>query len=870
MAGQVGRISGGVLADNLLRNGIDLNFKNTSTDTALLQLKVASNRIGIKTESPSADLEVVDTIGAVRLEQDDYANIGPFTIQNSEINVAPGNLYLNAASNILATGIETNDVKINNKVISTITADANLEINPYGTKTVEIHANTNVTGALHATGNITFNGDIVFGDSTTDNVDFQSEINSSIIPDVTNSFSLGSPSKQWKDIYSNLLNGQRVEVDTFLVSDTSLARRQGNIFYVSTLGSDTNVGDHQHGAFRTIEHALAVADASTAGPVTIFIYPGEYEEICPLVVPENTTITGEDLRNTIVKPAMSYISEDIFHLNQNTMIENITVKDFFYDEIANTGHAFRFAPNALIVDKSPYIRNVTVITGGISGKGALVDGSDVHSLSTQASMLFESVTFITPDADSLTMTNGARVEWLNCFTYFANRGLYATQGTLGLGGIGNSVVGFDSIVGFWGQNGIVLTGAGSKTVTVNVSSVGVVTVVSVDAGAVSGYYTSTGGTTWVVTLGKFGAELRSIGSANIYGTYAAEADGADTRMYLIGHNFSYVGSGLDSSNDETLTLQDQEKVELNNGRIYYTSIDAGGMFRVGDTFYVNFENGTTSLDTNGINFTGINAIFINTNGNITYIDGEKINIGNIRFSGNTLATTTGDLIWNPITGFLNVANNPGFIVPLGTTAQRKLEESDFRYNTETNLFEGFGSANVTFGGIYSDNSNTRVTALTNNNIVFTANSIEAARVSPGKIVVNDLTNADVYFTSNTISTTVGNNNLVLLPNNNGVVTLYDIILDSNVIENTAATNLQIVHTGSGYLKFDTTLGIVVPSGNNSNKPSAPEVGDTRWNSEEDYLETYTSTGWQRSAGAGSTVTEEIMYDLLDLYTLVLG
>jgi hypothetical protein len=441
-----------------------------------------------------------------------------------------------------------------------------------------------------------------------------------------------------------------------------------------------------------------------------------------------------------------------------------------------------------------------------AGKGALVDGGDVHSLSTQASMLFESVTFITPDADSLTMTNGARVEWLNCFTYFANRGLYATQGTLGLGGLGT----------------------------------------------------------------KFGAELRSISSANVYGTYAAEADGADTRMYLIGHNFSYTGAGLDSSNDETLTLQDQEKVELNSGKIYYTSIDAGGMFRVGDTFYVNFENGTTSLDTNGINFTGINAIFINTNGNITYIDGEKINIGNIRFSGNTLATTTGDLIWNPITGFLNVANNPGFIVPRGTTAERKLEESDFRYNTETNLFEGFSSANVAFGGIYSDNRNTRVTAPTNNNIVFTANGIEAARISPGKIVVNDLTNADVYFTSNTISTTVGNNNLELLPNNNGVVMLYDIILDSNVIENTAATNLRIVHTGSGYLKFDTTLGIVVPAGDNSNKPSAPEVGDTRWNSEEDYLETYTATGWQRSAGAGSTVTTEIMVDLLDLYTLVLG
>jgi len=365
MAGQVGRISGGVLADNLLRNGIDLNFKDQSSDTALLQLKVASNRIGINTESPATDLEVVGTTGGVGLEIPTYLNVANFTVENSEINVAPGNLYLNAGTNIQLSSITTDDIKINFNTIKTETPNTNLEIRPDGTGTVEIYANTNITGSLHATGNITFDGDVVFGDSDNDNVDFESDINSNIIPNVNDSFSLGSGSKQWKDIYTNLVNGQSITVDNFNVSGSSLARRQGNIFYVSTLGSDTNVGDHQHGAFRTIEHALAVADSSTEGPTTIFIYPGVYEEICPLVVPENTTITGEDLRNTIVKPAISYISEDIFHLNQNTMVENITVKDFFYDEITNTGHAFRFAPNALIVDKSPYIRNVTVITGGI-------------------------------------------------------------------------------------------------------------------------------------------------------------------------------------------------------------------------------------------------------------------------------------------------------------------------------------------------------------------------------------------------------------------------------------------------------------------------------------------------------------------------
>ena len=47
-------------------------------------------------------------------------------------------------------------------------------------------------------------------------------------------------------------------------------------------------------------------------------------------------------------------------------------------------------------------------------------------------MLFHSVTFITPGVDGLTMTNGVRVEWLNSFTYFANRGLYAVNGVTGI------------------------------------------------------------------------------------------------------------------------------------------------------------------------------------------------------------------------------------------------------------------------------------------------------------------------------------------------------------------------------------------------------------------------------------------------------
>ncbi len=241
-----------------------------------------------------------------------------------------------------------------------------------------------------------------------------------------------------------------------VVEDASLATRPGNTFFVAVNGDDTNVGDHPQGPFRTIAHALAVADGSTAGPVTIHIYPGEYEETTPLIVPQNTTITGEDLRNTIISPTTASQGEDIFHLNQNTLVENVTIRNFTFDSGSNTGYAFRFASGAIINERSPYVRNVSVITNndaGIAGHGAWIDGSELNSASTQASMLFHSATFITPGVDCITMTNGVRVEWLNSFTYFANRGLYALQGSAGFANLGSvfgaeirSIVWFRTII----------------------------------------------------------------------------------------------------------------------------------------------------------------------------------------------------------------------------------------------------------------------------------------------------------------------------------------------------------------------------------------------------------------------------------------
>jgi hypothetical protein len=830
---QTGRIGGGVLKDNLLRQGIDLNFKNTSGSTALLHLDVNNAKIGINNEAPTDALTIPTTLATSNLIST-YNNISNFTIDQSQIVALGGDGFINfnAANNIFATAIATDDLKIDFNTISTTTTDTNIELRPNGNGTVNINSNWNITGSLNATGNIQTSGNFTLGNDDEDNVTFAADVNSDIIPDQTNTSDLGGVSKKWLNIYSNLLNGEAVQLDELIVGtgESSLARRQGNTFYVSTLGSDTNVGDHQHGAFRTLKHALAQNDGSTSGPTVIHVFPGEYEEEFPLTVPSHVNIKGEDIRNTIIRPTVATQSNNAFLLEDDVVIEDITIKDFF-----SPGHAFSFTSGGLVNTRSPYIRNVTVITKGSvtsasdprgfaqgdAGKGALIDGAVLDSASLEASMLFHSVTFITPGVDCITMTNGVRVEWLNSFTYFANRGLYATQGSSGK--------------------------------------------LMPDASI------------------RYGAEVRSIGSACVYGNFGAVADGANTLMYLIGQNFAYIGTGGDVSNDNTLSIPSQQTVELNSGSVVHTSTSETGKFSIGDNFFVDFDTGETTIDANSIDFSGIGNITVNNGVETTYIDGERVDTGNIRITGNTITTLDGDLNLSPQTELFNTDNNAALIVSRGTTMQQNNESADIRFNTDTSLFEGFSSGNLSFGGVYSSDRQEGVDAHdTNNTIVLTVGGVQIGSIDSNSTNLHGLSTGDVLFDNNLVTTTLSNSDLELRRTTAAnVVDIFDIEIKENNFSNSSNNLLTLASTGLGYVKFSGTTGLVIPVGNDAERNSTPVTGETRYSTQAGaalgFLEIYNETGgedelgaWQRAAGEGEEVTDVILKELVDIYTLVLG
>ena len=146
---------------------------------------------------------------------------------------------------------------------------------------------------------------------------------------------------------------------------------------------------------------------------------------------------------------------------------------------------------------------------------------------------------------------------------------------------------------------------------------------------------------------QFGAELRCIGSAAVFGNQGVIANGTGTDLKLIAFNLSHIGSGKDLSCDTSLTVQSNEIIQTNGGVIYYQTVDHNGDFRVGDSFLVNQRTGNVSFGNAQVNLSNLNSLVITDGVNNTTILPTGVSAGNINLSGNTVATLSGDLTLNP-------------------------------------------------------------------------------------------------------------------------------------------------------------------------------------------------------------------------------
>ena len=315
--------------------------------------------------------------------------------------------------------------------MSTLRVD-NIKSRTGTTVTIPDSQNLTVTGAL------TVNGTQAFGASAQLNLQGEN-INSGTRGDVLYYDSSGQIAKLNIGASGSVLKSDGTDVSWGAIGGTP------RVFYVATSGADiAGRGGSVDTAWQTIKYACSQIGTPTAtSPAIIFIKGGVYEESqLPIIVPPYTTITGDSLRTTIIKPASGLDSggsvlnnkSTLFRLSNGDIVQDLvcdgmtgyTVGSPGYDPTVATLGGVYFALNSqsVITDKSPYIYNVT--TFGDGATGAYIDGS-VHA-SGNRTMLFHTYTAIHSDGLGIWAKDNSAAEIISGFTYYNQIGYVSTGG----------------------------------------------------------------------------------------------------------------------------------------------------------------------------------------------------------------------------------------------------------------------------------------------------------------------------------------------------------------------------------------------------------------------------------------------------------
>jgi len=252
-AQSLGRIGGQLLSPNLQFLGDDVQF-----DTDLLYLDVANNRIGINNYGTSpTDLYLGNVTGDQSLFSSNFIVDGVtttdtrWTISGDTVQVASGILYLtpNQTSNptITSNGVGSSNINITDRLIATKTINENIYLTPDNIGIVQVNGNMQVSGVsslTYVTGNVTVDGNYIagsvinFGDATTDTVAFTADENSDLVPKITNTYSIGSSSKKWNNVYAKQLNGTSVNTTGAILDGITIS---ANSIYSTNIANDVTI-----------------------------------------------------------------------------------------------------------------------------------------------------------------------------------------------------------------------------------------------------------------------------------------------------------------------------------------------------------------------------------------------------------------------------------------------------------------------------------------------------------------------------------------------------------------------------------------------------------------------------------------------------
>jgi hypothetical protein len=207
---QLGRISGSLLKDNLVRDGIDLTFRNGPFDPDLLYLNVTDFKVGINDEAPAFDLDVNNYTFAKKTISD-QSIVGNLTFSPGSVVgtvTGPINIFLNDPDPYVIFDIlQAGNVSFNGNIIENVVSNQNIVFDPNANGPIILDQNTLVIGNITTSGNINLSGDLsttsnlIIGDSPIDVVIIQTDLTQDINPGLDLTYDLGSTLKRWSEAH---------------------------------------------------------------------------------------------------------------------------------------------------------------------------------------------------------------------------------------------------------------------------------------------------------------------------------------------------------------------------------------------------------------------------------------------------------------------------------------------------------------------------------------------------------------------------------------------------------------------------------------------------------------------------------------------
>jgi len=815
---QLGRISGQLLKDNLTRNGHDLTFDKIVdanplvAKAGLLHLDVTNRRVGINTETPAYDLDVAGTTRTTDLQVTNRIDISVdnITTPTTGITISGNTITSNTGTLNLANGtgdqinyqakLVIDNIILENNVISTNNA-TNLELRPNGSGTVDIYADTNVTGNakitgnLEVTGNVTVGGDVTIGNEATDVVRFVAGVDSNILPALDSTYNLGTPTERWSTLYSTTLINANIQISTNVITTTNSsldltlqANGTGRI-YVPLNNVEITNNLTVNGTTN-----LKTTNIGVIGTPATVTHVGSVTQTGDLFQTGNTEITG-----TLTVGATIQF-EDI-NINDNVITTTIGNNDLIL-EAAGTGKVLIPTNDAevtgtLTVVGATYtstIGNTGTVTSGIFSTGDI-------SISTNniATTLLNSNLVLEADGNGIISIPTSDVELGQNLTVLGTTTLSVPLGTA------LTVVGDITHTGAVTQTGDVnQTGNLTVTGTLDVGSTAQFEDIKVDLNIIT---TTIGNNDLVLEAAGTGKVIVPLDAAEVTGTLTVVGTTSTTTI----NNTGTVTSGVFSTgnirittNNITTTVADTDLVleASGTGRIYIPTNDV----TIGKTLTV---TGLTTL--------------VNTEitGTLTHV-GATARTGDVTQTGSY--TLNGNLTVSNIAQFkdVNITNNV-----ITTT----LTNSNLQLGAA-----GTGIVSVPTNNVTIDN-NLTVTGTTYTANINNSGTVTAGTFSTGNITIN----------GNTIQTTVGSSNLQLQAAGTGYIVLEQFDVQENEIRINSGADMILTPNGIGIVTVNTTQSIKLPVGNTLARPVGT-AGMVRFNSQLLRYEGYNGTYWTRIDG----------------------